>query len=91
MDVHKNYLQLAIHDDSGKVLSNSTVDNNLTKVNEFLVSHARFGSRTHPWYLEEFEYENARTNIDICLDSSHLWQVPLEAARALVHTRIEWV
>ncbi|MGA9845866.1 MAG: hypothetical protein WBP64_13065 [Nitrososphaeraceae archaeon] len=33
MDVHKNYLQVAVLDDKGKVLDNSRVDNNLTKVN----------------------------------------------------------
>jgi hypothetical protein len=35
MDVHKNYLQVAVLDEQGKVLDNSRVDNNLTKVSEF--------------------------------------------------------
>jgi hypothetical protein len=35
MDVHKNYLQVAVLDEKGKVMSNSRVDNNLIKVNEF--------------------------------------------------------
>jgi transposase len=35
MDVHKNYLQVAVLDEKGKVLNNSRVDNNLIKVNEF--------------------------------------------------------
>jgi transposase len=35
MDVHKNYLQVAVLDERGKVLNNSRVDNNLIKVNEF--------------------------------------------------------
>ena len=35
MDVHKNYLQIAVLDEKGKVLNNSRVDNNLIKVNEF--------------------------------------------------------
>jgi len=35
MDVHKNYLQVAVLDEKGKVVSNSRVDNNLIKVNEF--------------------------------------------------------
>jgi hypothetical protein len=38
MDVHKNYLQLAVLDEKGKVLNNSRVDNNLIKVNEFFDS-----------------------------------------------------
>jgi transposase len=35
MDVHKNYLQVAVLDEKGKVLNNSRIDNNLMKVNEF--------------------------------------------------------
>ncbi len=35
MDVHKNYLQVAVLDEKGKVLNNSRVDNNLIKVSEF--------------------------------------------------------
>jgi len=38
MDVHKNYLQVAVLDEKGKVLSNSRVDNNLIKVNKFFDS-----------------------------------------------------
>jgi transposase len=34
MDVHKNYLQVAVVDERGKILNNSRVDNNLIKVNE---------------------------------------------------------
>jgi hypothetical protein len=30
-----NYLQIAVLDEKGKILNNSRVDNNLTKVNEF--------------------------------------------------------
>jgi len=35
MDVHKNYLQVAVLDERGKILNNSRVDNNLIKVNDF--------------------------------------------------------
>jgi transposase len=35
MDVHKNYLQIAVLDEKGKVLNNSRVDNNLSKISEF--------------------------------------------------------
>ena len=35
MDVHKNYLQIAVLDENGKVLNNSRVDNNLSKISEF--------------------------------------------------------
>ena len=38
MDVHKNYLRVAVLDEKGKVLNNSRVDNNLVKVNEFFDS-----------------------------------------------------
>jgi hypothetical protein len=36
MEVHKNYLQVAVLDEKGKVMSNSRVDNNLIKVNAFI-------------------------------------------------------
>lgn len=36
MDVHKNYLQVAV-DEKGKILNNSRVDNNLIKVNDFFI------------------------------------------------------
>jgi hypothetical protein len=32
MDVHKNYLQIAVLNENGKVLNNSRVDNNLNKI-----------------------------------------------------------
>ena len=35
MDVHKNYLKVAVLDEKWKVLSNSRVDNNQIKVNKF--------------------------------------------------------
>jgi hypothetical protein len=38
LDVHKNYLQVAVLDEEGKILNNSRVDNNLLKVNEFFDS-----------------------------------------------------
>jgi transposase len=38
MDIHKNFLQVAILDEKGNVLNNSRVDNNLTRVNEFFDS-----------------------------------------------------
>jgi transposase len=38
MDVHKNYLQVAVLDEKGKVVSNSRVDNNPVKVNKFFDS-----------------------------------------------------
>ena len=37
MDVHKNYLQIAVLDENGKVLNNSRVDNNLAKVSDFSI------------------------------------------------------
>lgn len=38
MDVHRNYLQVAVLDEKGKVLNNSRVDNDLAKVNKFFDS-----------------------------------------------------
>jgi transposase len=35
MDVHKNYLQIAVLDENGKVLNNSRVDNNPSKIAKF--------------------------------------------------------
>lgn len=35
MDLHKSYLQVTVLDDKGKVLRNSRIDNNLSKVGRF--------------------------------------------------------
>lgn len=35
MDLHKNYLQIAVMNEKGKVLENSRIDNNLKQVGEF--------------------------------------------------------
>jgi transposase len=35
MDVHKNYLQIAVLNENGKVLDNSRVGNDLSKIAEF--------------------------------------------------------
>jgi hypothetical protein len=35
MDVHNNYLQIAVVDENGKVLDNSRVDNDLSKISEY--------------------------------------------------------
>jgi transposase len=35
MDLHKNYLQIAVMDDKGKVLENSRIKNNLKQVGRF--------------------------------------------------------
>ena len=35
MDVHKNYLQIAVLNENGKVLDNSRVDNDLSKIAKF--------------------------------------------------------
>jgi len=47
MDVHKNYLQVAVLDEKGKVLNNSRVDNNLIKVNEFFDRLPRSNTKVH--------------------------------------------
>jgi transposase len=67
MDVHKNYLQVAVLDDKGKVLDNSRVDNNLTKVNEFFDS-------LHPGSDTKVVMESSGMwyNIYECLNKRHL-------------------
>jgi transposase len=67
MDVHKNYLQLAVLDEKGKVLDNSRVDNNLTKVNEFFDSF-------HPNSKIKVVMESSGMwyNIYECLSKRHL-------------------
>ncbi|MGC1134596.1 MAG: IS110 family transposase [Nitrososphaeraceae archaeon] len=67
MDVHKNYLQVAVLDEKGKVLDNSRVDNNLTKVNEF------FDSLHHNSKIKVvMESSGMWYNIYECLSKRHL-------------------
>jgi len=67
MDVHKNYLQVAVLDEKGKVLNNSRVDNDLTKVNEFFDS-------IHPNRNTKVVMESSGMwyNIYECLSKRHL-------------------
>ena len=44
MDVHKNYLQVAVLDEKGKILNNSRVDNNPTILLEQITSCIMFSS-----------------------------------------------
>jgi hypothetical protein len=67
MDVHKNYLQVAVLDEKGKVLDNSRVDNNLAKVNEFFDSlHPRCNTKV------VLESSGMWYNIYECLSKRHL-------------------
>ena len=65
--VHKNYLQVAVLDERGKVTHNSRVDNNLTKVNEFYDS-------LHPSDDTKVVTESSGMwyNIYECLSKRHL-------------------
>jgi transposase len=67
MDVHKNYLQVAVLDEKGKVLNNSRVDDNLIKVNEFF-------DRLHPRSNTKIVMESSGMwyNIYECLSKRHL-------------------
>jgi hypothetical protein len=38
MDLHKNYLQIAVMNEKGKVLENSRIDNNLKQLGKFFVN-----------------------------------------------------
>jgi hypothetical protein len=67
MDVHKNYLQIAVLDEKGKILSNSRVDNNLIKVNEFFDSlHPRSNTKV------VMESSGMGYNVYECLSNRHL-------------------
>ena len=35
MDLHKNYLQIAVMDKKGKIIRNSRIDNNLKQISRF--------------------------------------------------------
>ena len=70
MDVHKNYLHVAVLDEKGKVLNNSRVENNLIKVNEFFNS-LRPSNDTKV----VMESSGMWYNIYECLSKRHLSQV----------------
>jgi transposase len=77
MDVHKNYLQVAVLDEKGKILNNSRVDNNLIKVNEFFDS-LHPGSNTKVvmessgmWYNVYESLNKRRTVIQSSQDKSY--------------------
>jgi transposase len=67
MDVHKNYLQVAVLDEKGKILNNSRVDNNLIKVNEFF-------DNLHPGNNTKVVMESSGMwyHIYECLNERHL-------------------
>jgi transposase len=67
MDVHKNYLQVTVLDEKGKVLNNSRVDNDLTKVSEFFDS-------LHPYCKTKVVIESSGMwyNIYECLSKRRL-------------------
>jgi hypothetical protein len=73
MDVHKNYLQVAVLDENGKILNNSRVDNNLIKVNEFFDS-------LHPNNIQYIAYVFTRSVFVI---------IPLRSSLLLSTTIIE--
>jgi transposase len=67
MDVHKNYLQIAVLDENGKVLNNSRVDNTLIKVNELF-------DTVHPGNNTKVVMESSGMwyNLYECLSKRHL-------------------
>jgi hypothetical protein len=79
--LHKNYLQVAVLDEKGKVLNNSRVDNNLIKVNEFF-------DRLHPRSYTKVVMESSGMwyNIYECLERliSHLHLLRLHQQVILV-------
>ena len=67
MDVHKNYLQIAVIDEKGEILNNSRVDNNLIKVNKFFDNlHASSNTKV------VMESSGMWYNIYECLSKRHL-------------------
>jgi hypothetical protein len=53
MDLHKNYLQLAVLDGKGKVLKNSRIHNDLSKVGRFF---DRIGNSSDVKVVMELSY-----------------------------------
>jgi hypothetical protein len=53
MDLHKNYLQLAVLDGKGKVLKNSRIHNDLSKVGRFF---DRIGNSSNVKVVMELSY-----------------------------------
>jgi transposase len=55
MDLHKNYLQIAIMNKEGRVLRNSKIDNNLKQISSFFndvndKAHVVMESSSSVWY-----------------------------------------
>src|SRR5215510_15353709 len=74
MDLHKNYLQLAVLDGKGKVLKNSRIHNDLSKVGRFF---DRIGNSSDVkvvmesscvWY-NIYEYLSEERNLDVILSN----------------------
>jgi transposase len=68
MDVHKNYLQIAVLDEKGKIVNNSRVDNNLCKIAKFFdhLDHNRKSTKV------VMESSGMWYNIYECLNKRHL-------------------
>ncbi|MFY9966317.1 MAG: hypothetical protein WBL44_01410 [Nitrososphaeraceae archaeon] len=59
MDVHKNYLQIAVLNEKGKVLNNSRVDNEVNKISEYFdrLNHGQFESILKWDFMVPIEYD----------------------------------
>jgi transposase len=68
MDVHKNYLQIVVLNENGKVLDNSRVDNDLSKIAKFFdhLDHNRKSTKV------VMESSGMWYNIYECLNKKHL-------------------
>lgn len=49
MDIHKNYLQIAIMDNKGKLMRNDRIDNNLDEIHRFFSNNDVEQNNSHKW------------------------------------------
>jgi len=64
MDLHKNYLQIAVVDEKGIVLKNSKIENNIKKIGKFFdqIDHSKIKN-----------HDTNRTTTKVVMESSCVW------------------
>ncbi len=64
MDLHKNYLQIAVVDEKGKVIKNSKIENDIKKIGKFFdqIDHSKIKN-----------HDNNRTTTKVVMESSCVW------------------
>ena len=72
MDLHKNYLQVAVMDEKGKVLQNSKVENNLEQVGRFfrnIDSTAQVVMESSCVWYNIYRYLSEEKHLDVVLSN----------------------